>query len=96
MEQGERFDRPYRYKDNSHRVRGAGTIFFLGGGGGKNVDMPSDCQNLGGGEQAYPFHWDKMLGIAPLAPPPPRLPRPCDRVDKGCQNWLAINKVMLI
>ena len=35
--------------------RGAGTIFFLGGGGGKNVDMPSDCQNLGGA-QAYPSH----------------------------------------
>ena len=31
---------------------GAGTIFFLGGG----VDMPSDCQNLGGGAQAYPFN----------------------------------------
>ena len=28
--------------------RGAGTIFFWGGGG-KHVDMPSDCQNLGGG-----------------------------------------------
>ena len=37
-----------------HISRGAGTIFFLGG---KNVDMPSDCQNLGGGgAQAYPFH----------------------------------------
>ena len=30
----------------------------LGGGGGKDVDMPSDCQNLGGGggAQAYPSH----------------------------------------
>ena len=29
--------------------------FFLGEG--QNVDMPSDCQNLGGGgAQAYPSH----------------------------------------
>ena len=37
--------------------RGAGTILFGGrggGGGGKNVDMPSDCHNLGEGAQAYP------------------------------------------
>ena len=33
--------------------KGAGTIFFLGD---KNVDMPSDCQNVGGGAQAYPSH----------------------------------------
>ena len=32
--------------------QGLGNDFFLGGGG-KNVDMPSDCQNLGGA-QAYP------------------------------------------
>ena len=31
---------------------------FFSWGGGKNVDrpMPSDCQNLGGGAQAYPSH----------------------------------------
>ena len=34
------------------REAGARERFFLGGGG-KNVDMPSDCQNLGGA-QAYP------------------------------------------
>ena len=28
---------------------------FFSGGGGKNVDMPSDCQNIGGA-QAYPSH----------------------------------------
>ena len=42
-------------QDNLPVVRGAGTIFFLGGGG-KHIDMPSDCQNLGGGAQAYPSH----------------------------------------
>ena len=37
--------------------QGHGNNFFLGGGGGggKSVDMPSDCQNLGGA-QAYPSH----------------------------------------
>ena len=35
--------------------RGAGTLFSWGGGGGKNVDMPSDCHNLGGA-QAYSSH----------------------------------------
>ena len=52
-------------------LRGAGMIFFLGGGG-KSVDMPSDCQILGGGAQAYPSHWDKKLGGGGQA----RLPRP--------------------
>ena len=38
--------------------------------------MPGDCQNLGGGAQAYPSHRDKKLGgaIAPLAPPPAPAP----------------------
>ena len=40
---------------SSDVYRGAGTIFYLGGGG-KSVDIPSDCQNLGGGAQAYPSH----------------------------------------
>ena len=60
-------------------MQGRGNDFFLGGGGGKHVDMPSDCQNLGGGAQAYSSPSDKKLGgaIAPLAP---RLPRPCVNV----------------
>ena len=49
--------------------------FFLGGGG-INVDMPSDCQNLGGGHRhIHPLETKSWGGIAPL--PPPRLPRPC-------------------
>ena len=52
-------------------MQGLGNDFFLGGGG-KNVDMPSDCQNLGGGAQAYPSPWDKKLGgNCPHCPPPP-------------------------
>ena len=35
--------------------QGRGNDFFSWGGG-KNVDMPSDCQHLGGGTQAYPSH----------------------------------------
>ena len=38
-----------------YRVQGRGNDFFLGGGG-KSVDMPSDCQMFGGGAQAYPSH----------------------------------------
>ena len=38
------------------RLASAGTIFFLGGGGGgKNVDMPSDCQILGGYRHIHPI-----------------------------------------
>ena len=51
----------YQYDWESSTYRGVGMRFFLGGGG-RNVDMPSDCQNLGGGAQAYPSHWDKKLG----------------------------------
>ena len=43
------------YQVITHKGRGVGTIFFLGGGGGKSVDLPSDCQILGGA-QAYPSH----------------------------------------
>ena len=47
-------DSGYMYR--TQLCRGTGTIFFLGGGG-KSVDMPSDCQILGGGgAQAYPSH----------------------------------------
>ena len=43
--------------------------------GGKHVDMPSDCQNLGGA-QAYSFPSDKKLGgqLPPLPPPPAPAP----------------------
>ena len=34
--------------------QGRGNDFFLGGG--KSVAMPSGCQILGGGAQAYPSH----------------------------------------
>ena len=37
-------------------LSGARERFFFLGGGGKSVDMPSDCQNLGGGAQTYPSH----------------------------------------
>ena len=47
---------------------GARERFFLGGGGGKNVDMPSNCQNLGGGAQAYPSPGDKKLGGGAIEP----------------------------
>ena len=59
--------------------RGTGMIFFLvgGWGGGGNVDMPSDCQNLGRA-QAYSSHWDKKLGgncpPCPLCSRAPALP----------------------
>ena len=51
---------------------GAGTILFGGGGGGgKSVDMPSDCQILGGGTGiSIPLRQKVGGAIAPLAPPP--------------------------
>ena len=49
--------------------QGRGNDFFLGGG--KHVDMPSDCQNLGGGAQAYSSPSDKKLGGEQLPPLPP-------------------------
>ena len=53
--------------------RGTGMIFFFGGGGGrKNVDMPSDCQNLGGGDRhIHPIETKSWGGNCPLPPPPP-------------------------
>ena len=53
-------------------IAGALERFFLGGGG-KNVDMPSDCQNLGGGghRHIHPLETKSWGAIAPLAPPPP-------------------------
>ena len=51
--------------------QGLGNDFFLGGG--KNVDMPSDCQNLGGTGISIPLR-QKVGGQLP--PLPPRLPRP--------------------
>ena len=53
----------------SYAARGAGTIFFLGGG--KHVDMPSDCQNLGGHRHIHPLQTKSWGAIAPLAPPAP-------------------------
>ena len=50
--------------------RGAGTIFFLGGGG-KHVDMPSDCQNLGGGHRHIHPLQTKSWGAPPPPPPAP-------------------------
>ena len=49
--------------------RGAGTIFFLGGG--KHVDMPSDCQNLGGGHRHIHPLQTKSWGGGQLPPPCP-------------------------
>ena len=55
-------------------TRGVGTIFFWGGG--KDVDIPSDCQNVGGGEQAYPSHWEKSVVGRGNCPPPAPAPLP--------------------
>ena len=66
-------------KKKQWRIRGGGRAgarerFFLGAGG-KNVDMPSDCQNLGGGHRhIHPLQETKSWGA--IAPPPPGLPRP--------------------
>ena len=49
--------------------QGLGNDFFLGGGG-KNVDMPSDCQNLGGHRHIHPLETKSWGGgNCPLAPP---------------------------
>ena len=40
---------------------GARERFFVGGGG-KNVDMPSDCQNLGGHRHIHPIETKKLGG----------------------------------
>ena len=44
--------------------------------GSKNVDMPSDCQNLGGGGISISIPLRQKVGgaIAPLAPPPAPAP----------------------
>ena len=55
-------------------ARGAGTVFFLWGGG-KNVDMPSDCQNRGGHRHIHLIE-KKVGGAIATLPPPPLLPRP--------------------
>ena len=48
-------------------VRGEGTIFFLGG---KSVDMPSDCQILGGHRHIHPIETKSWGQLPPLPPPP--------------------------
>ena len=75
------------------RFRGVPRIFGGGGGGGdphtgarerffswggKSVDMPSDCQILGGGPQAYihPIETKSWGGNCPPLPPPPPAPAP--------------------
>ena len=68
----------YQVIRSTHKGRGVGTIFFLGGGG-KSVDLPSDCQILGGGHRhIHPIETKSWGGNCPLAPPP-RLPRPCTK-----------------
>ena len=56
-------------------LQGCGNVVFFWGGGGKNVDMPSDCQYLGGGgghRHIHPIE-TKSWGGGNF----PRLPRPC-------------------
>ena len=68
-------------KLNHEARQGRGNDFFLGGGG-KHVDMPSDCQNLGGGAQVYSSPSDKKLGGGQLPPlPPPPAPAPLKQGD---------------
>ena len=71
--------------------------FFLGGGGGKNVDMPSDCQNLGGHRHSHPIETKSWGGNCPPLPPP-RLPRPCitlclENIHKHAHTPLGIVRV---
>ena len=57
--------------DQGKGLTGARERFFSWGGG-KNVDMPSDCQNLGGGTGiSIPLRQKVGGAIAPLAPPAP-------------------------
>ena len=60
-----------QYTSTNTSNQGRGNDFFLGGGG-KSVDMPSDCQNLGGGTDiSIPLRLKVGRAIAPLAPPAP-------------------------
>ena len=54
-----------------YHYQGHGNDFFPGGGGVKNVYMPSDNHNLGGHMQAYPVHAfeTKSWGGGAIAPP---------------------------
>ena len=71
--------------------RGVGTIFFLGGGGGKSVDMPSDCQIYGGGHRhIHPIETKGWGGaIAPLAPPPAPAPLQPDAFNYMSYHFLC-------
>ena len=59
---------------NVDRDQGHGNDFFWGGD--KNVDMPSDCQNLGGHRHIHPLETKSSGGgqLPPLAPPPAPAP----------------------
>ena len=48
-------------------MQGRGDDFFLGGG---SVDMPSDCQNLGGHRHIHPIETKSWGGELPPLPPP--------------------------
>ena len=64
--------------------RGAGTMFFLGGG--QNVDMPSDCQNIGGPGISIPLR-QKVGGQLPPSPPPgSRAPVPTPNREKNSRD----------
>ena len=67
--------RPRTTSISGPRTTGRGNNFFLGGGGGKNVDMPTDCQNLGGGGTEH-IHPIETKSLGPLAPPPAPAPLP--------------------
>ena len=56
-----------------HYGQGHGNDFFLGGG--QNVDMSSDCQNLGGGTGiSIPLRQKVGGGNCPPSPPPAPAP----------------------
>ena len=52
-------------------LQGCGNVVFFLGGGGKNVDMPSDCQYLGGGGTGISIPLRQKVGGGGQFPPAP-------------------------
>ena len=73
---------------------GAGTILFRGG---KNGDIPSDCQNLGGHRHIHPIETKSVGGNCPLDPPPPsRAAGSCCRSNSSSRVVVVIVVVVII
>ena len=62
------------YHSFCHVTEGARERFFSWGGG-KNIDMPSDCQNLGGHMHIHPIETKSWGQLPPLPPPPAPAPQ---------------------